>query len=219
MTALESVLIGRHPHLAAWQWEGHEDERIALAGAARRWILPIAPIAAPTLSPAASSAASQSRACSRKSRTSISSMSRPTIWIRTISSRCSRSCASSPHAARPIIASLHDPTLAARFADRVLLLFGDGRWRLGPAAEMLTGEALSELYSTPDRGTGRRRPAHFCQRLSADRGAAAGQLRAQLVPAPRESICDLYPRDSPHLIVGQPDRPVPDPERISASTS
>ena len=28
-TALESVLIGRHPHLAPWQWEGQEDERIA----------------------------------------------------------------------------------------------------------------------------------------------------------------------------------------------
>ena len=48
-----------------------------------------------------------------------------------------------------IIASLHDPTLAARFADRVLLLFGDGAWRLGPAAEILTAGSLSELYSTP----------------------------------------------------------------------
>ena len=48
-----------------------------------------------------------------------------------------------------VIVTLHDPNLAARFADRVLLLFGDGRWRLGPAAEVLTGESLSELYSTP----------------------------------------------------------------------
>jgi len=30
-TALESVLVGRHPHLAPWQWEGREDERIARA--------------------------------------------------------------------------------------------------------------------------------------------------------------------------------------------
>jgi len=28
-------------------------------------------------------------------------------------------------------------------------LFGDGSWRLGPAAEILTGASLSELYSTP----------------------------------------------------------------------
>ena len=26
---METVLIGRHPHLALWQWETAEDERIA----------------------------------------------------------------------------------------------------------------------------------------------------------------------------------------------
>ena len=31
-----------------------------------------------------------------------------------------------------VITTLHEPTLAARFADRVLLLFGDGRWSVGP---------------------------------------------------------------------------------------
>ena len=28
-TALETVLVGRHPHLGRWQWEGAEDLRIA----------------------------------------------------------------------------------------------------------------------------------------------------------------------------------------------
>ena len=28
-TVLETVLIGRHPHLALWQWESAEDERVA----------------------------------------------------------------------------------------------------------------------------------------------------------------------------------------------
>jgi iron complex transport system ATP-binding protein len=48
-----------------------------------------------------------------------------------------------------VIATLHDPTLAERFADRVLLLYGDGRHRLGAAAQILTSAALSELYLTP----------------------------------------------------------------------
>jgi iron complex transport system ATP-binding protein len=48
-----------------------------------------------------------------------------------------------------VIATLHDPTLADRFADRVLLLHGDGRHRLGAAAEILNSEALSDLYLTP----------------------------------------------------------------------
>jgi iron complex transport system ATP-binding protein len=52
-----------------------------------------------------------------------------------------------------VIASLHDPTLAARFADRALLLFGDGRWRAGTTEEMLTAESLSDLYLTPMQET------------------------------------------------------------------
>jgi iron complex transport system ATP-binding protein len=52
-------------------------------------------------------------------------------------------------AGKSVVMTLHDPTLAARFADRVLLLFGDGRWALGPAATTLTAPALSELYVAP----------------------------------------------------------------------
>ena len=50
---------------------------------------------------------------------------------------------------RSVVTTLHDPTLAARFADRVLLLNGDGRWSLGPVASALTAATLSGLYLTP----------------------------------------------------------------------
>ena len=55
------------------------------------------------------------------------------------------------HAAQggAVIASLHDPTLAARCATRVLLLWGDGHWQLGATAEVLNEAVLSELYLTP----------------------------------------------------------------------
>jgi iron complex transport system ATP-binding protein len=49
-------------------------------------------------------------------------------------------------AGRTVVLSLHDPGLAARFADDVLLLFGDGRWRLGPVDETLHEAAIGELY-------------------------------------------------------------------------
>ena len=48
-----------------------------------------------------------------------------------------------------VIASLHDVNLAARYADHCLLLFGDGRWELGPTDQILTEKSLTELYSTP----------------------------------------------------------------------
>jgi iron complex transport system ATP-binding protein len=48
-----------------------------------------------------------------------------------------------------VVAALHDATLAAQCADRALLLFGDGRWRFGEAATILTDANLSELYEVP----------------------------------------------------------------------
>ena len=47
-----------------------------------------------------------------------------------------------------VIASLHDVNLAVRFADRCLLLFGDGRWQLGDSGAILTEETLSDLFAT-----------------------------------------------------------------------
>ncbi len=44
-----------------------------------------------------------------------------------------------------VMASLHDVNLAAGFADRFLLLFGDGDWVLGDAATALTRERLQRL--------------------------------------------------------------------------
>ena len=50
---------------------------------------------------------------------------------------------------RTVVAILHDPTLAARFADSALLLYGDGSWLAGAAAQVLNAQALSQLYQTP----------------------------------------------------------------------
>lgn len=48
-----------------------------------------------------------------------------------------------------VIAALHDPSLAARFATHALLLYGEGRWEFGSVDEILSSEQLSELYLTP----------------------------------------------------------------------
>ncbi len=47
-----------------------------------------------------------------------------------------------------VLASLHDVNLAARFADRCLLLYGNGQWDLGRTEDILTEENLSRLYDT-----------------------------------------------------------------------
>lgn len=48
-----------------------------------------------------------------------------------------------------VVASLHDPTLAARYADAVLMLDGAGGWSLDDSAAALNEAALSALYRHP----------------------------------------------------------------------
>ena len=75
-------------------------------------------------------------------------MSRPTTWIRTTSWRAGV-VSRAGRGGSTVITTLHDPTLAARFADRALLLFGDGRWTPGRCARPSPPQSLSELYLTP----------------------------------------------------------------------
>jgi iron complex transport system ATP-binding protein len=147
-TALETVLIGRHPHLRLWQWETAEDERLAREALAAVDMDDFASRRTDTLS-----GGEQRRvavAALLAQRPGFFLLDEPTNHL-------------DPHhqlavltlfrglanTGRTVITTLHDPTLAARFADRVLLLFGDGRWALGPAATTLTAGALSELYVAP----------------------------------------------------------------------
>lgn len=49
-------------------------------------------------------------------------------------------------AGRSVVLTLHDPNWAACHCDRLLFLYGDGRWQLGGTAELLTPDSLEALY-------------------------------------------------------------------------
>ncbi|HEX7953188.1 MAG TPA: ABC transporter ATP-binding protein [Burkholderiales bacterium] len=48
-----------------------------------------------------------------------------------------------------VVMVLHDLLFATRYCNRFLLLFGEGRHRVGPAEETITAEHLGELYGFP----------------------------------------------------------------------
>jgi iron complex transport system ATP-binding protein len=151
---LETAVIGRHPHIDFWRWEGPADYEIAraslssvdlggledreidtLSGGERRR-LAVATVL--TQNPAAYVLDEPTNHLDPHHQVDVLALFRE------------RSRAGSL-----VIASLHDATLAARFSDKVLLLFGDrgdetvGRWMFGPSAEVLDARHLSELYRTP----------------------------------------------------------------------
>jgi iron complex transport system ATP-binding protein len=146
-TALETVLVGRHPHIGFWRWEDAQDHEIA-----RR-----------------SLAAADLAGCDDREVDTLSGGERRRLAIATVLAQepeiflldepiqqldphhqveTLKLFRAQADAGRLVVMSLHDVGLAARYADDAVLLHGDGRWLHGPAGTVLTEERLGELYGT-----------------------------------------------------------------------
>lgn len=147
-TVMDTVLTGRHPHIGHLRWESREDYEIATHALQQMGIDALAERDVMTLSGG------------ERRRLAIAQVlaQQPEIYLLDEPSNhldpqhqldAMRVFRRAADAGAGVIASLHDVNLAARFADRCLLLFGDGRWELGPVDEVLTEARLSELFATP----------------------------------------------------------------------
>jgi iron complex transport system ATP-binding protein len=182
LSALESALIGRHPHLKFWQREGEQDLAIAQAALRRVGLADFARRSVATLSGGEQRRAAMASLLTQQPQ--IYLLDEPTnhldphhqIEVLEIFRALCREGAS-------VIATLHDPTLAERYADRALLLYGDGRYRLGPVAEVLTAEELSALYLTPICAIGV--PPRLHRRIAVRIGACSAPLVASIEVVPR----------------------------------
>jgi iron complex transport system ATP-binding protein len=149
-TALEAVLVGRHPHLDFWAWESTDDRAAARRALAAVDLDGLEQRDIATLSGG------------ERRRLSIATVlaQDPTVFLldepihqldpqhQLEVLRIFRRLAD---AGRTVVVSLHDIGLAARFADSALLLFGDGRWHCGSCEEALTEHSIGELYGIPVR--------------------------------------------------------------------
>ncbi|HEY1992279.1 MAG TPA: ABC transporter ATP-binding protein [Gammaproteobacteria bacterium] len=148
-TVLETALIGRHPHLDFWRWESHAD--VAIARRALRHV--------------------GLEGLEQRVQTALSGGERRRLDIATVLvqdpqvflldepahqldlqhqigllSLLKRLAANQ---GRVVLMSLHDINLAARFCDRILMLFGAGEALFDVTERALTPEHLSRLYHTP----------------------------------------------------------------------
>jgi iron complex transport system ATP-binding protein len=148
VTVFDAALIGRHPHLPFWEWEGARDIDCARAALAAVGLDKLAARAVESLSGGerrrldiATLLAQDAAVCLLDEPTNHLDPRHRNEVLALFRGRAD--------AGGLVIATLHDATLAARWADRVLLLHGDGRWQFGESATTLSADHLSELYQVP----------------------------------------------------------------------
>jgi len=143
--ALEAVLVGRHPHLGFWQWETAADLAAAHRCLATVDLASFDARDVATLSGGERRRLAAATVLAQEPQTYL--LDEPIqhldpqhqLDVLAIFRRLA-------DAGRAVALSLHDVGLAARFADDALLLFGDGHWQHGRAAEVLNEASITELY-------------------------------------------------------------------------
>jgi iron complex transport system ATP-binding protein len=148
LTVMDTVLMGRYPHGSFWDWTGSRDrdavraalDALDLDGIENRIIT--------------------SLSGGERERVALATIlvQDPAIWLldeptnhldphhQLIVLNVLRNLANQQ---RIIVTTVHNPALAMRYADYVLLLFGNGEWEFGKAAELLEPVRLQRMYQTP----------------------------------------------------------------------
>ncbi|MFZ5592703.1 MAG: ABC transporter ATP-binding protein [Pseudomonadota bacterium] len=145
-TVLETALIGRHPYLIAWQWEGVEDRRRAWQALAAVGMEEMMDRQVATLSGG------------ERQRLAIATLlvQEPRLMLLDEPANHLDLChqitildllaSQARDEGRALLMIGHDLNLTARYCDHVLLLFGEGETLCGEVAEVLTETNLERLY-------------------------------------------------------------------------
>ena len=147
-SVLDTVLIGRHPHIGRLRWESAKDNAITLDALRAMRVDGLAARDVLTLSGGERRRVAVAQILAQAPE--IYLLDEPTNHLDPQHQldvlRIFRRAADDGSC---VIASLHDVNLASRYADRCLLLYGDGRWELGNCDDILTESRLEALYGTP----------------------------------------------------------------------
>jgi len=146
-TVLDTALIGRHPHIGRLRWESQDDRDLAQDALRTMDVDDLAARDVLTLSGGERRRVAVAQILAQAPQVYL--LDEPTNHLDPQHQldvlQVFRGAANEGAC---VIASLHDVNLASRFADRCLLLYGDGHWELGTCDDILTESRLEALYGT-----------------------------------------------------------------------
>ena len=146
-SVLETILIGRHPHLKSWQWESDDDKKIAIDALTLVGLKDFAERSILTLSGG------------ERQRVALATLLVQQTKVRLLDEPVNHLDIHQQHEVMKILTSnneemtslfvLHDVNLANKYCDHALLMFGNGKTLSGSCENVLTEKNLSDLYQHP----------------------------------------------------------------------
>ena len=149
-TVLETVLVGRHPHLSRWQWEGEDDIRIAREALTATDMADTEARDVRTLSGGERRRVALAALLAQQPRLFLLDEPSSHLDLSHQLALLDRLVAAVRAEGKALLMVVHDVNLALRYCDHALLLSG-GETFAGPAPALLTPERLSALYGVPLR--------------------------------------------------------------------
>jgi len=148
MSVRSLVAMGRYPHLGAWRREGDADRRAVEEAMRRCDVLDLAARAVPTLSGGERQRARVARALAQEAATLA--LDEPTAALDVAHEMAIFELLSGlGHAGKTVLLVTHNLNLAARYADRLVLLDGGRLAAEGTPAEVLTRDTVERVYGWP----------------------------------------------------------------------
>ncbi|MDR3087715.1 MAG: ABC transporter ATP-binding protein [Azoarcus sp.] len=146
----ETVLIGRHPHLGRWGWEGEADVSIARAALACVGLQGFETRDVRALSGGEQQRVAIAALLAQTPRLFLldEPLNHLDLHHQIAVLELLRALAAD---GRCVVMALHDLDLSARYADSAILLDGEGGVMAGPSDEVLTAERLSRAFEHPLR--------------------------------------------------------------------
>lgn len=139
------VLLGRTPHIGRWSAEGPDDRRVVADALAAVGMTAFADRPFDTLSGGERQRVHLARALAQEPRLLL--LDEPTNHLDVRAQLSLLSLVRAQTAAGiTAVAALHDLNIAAAYADTVIVLSGGRVVAAGPAASVLTGDLISEVY-------------------------------------------------------------------------
>lgn len=145
-TVLETALIGRHPHIDFWQWESASDLRLARAALAAVDLTDLEDRAVNTLSGGERQRLALATVITQDPDVFLLDEPSNHLDVNHEIDMLRMLARFAAEGGKALVMTLHDVNLAARFCDRLLLMYGNGETQLGPTAQVLTPANLKRLF-------------------------------------------------------------------------